>query len=160
MWSIKTSGLSWHTQLHYNVGPSVRTLWSFKAGGFSWQWSLKTGFTELLKDFYFWPFRAISQNPVNNHPNDSSLTSSSSSPSSVSFIEPHTPQVQPSPALPTPVLDFYIYLGVFGTFLLCGMCRNCVFSQMAARASRRTHAKLFSAVMTASATFFHRNSPG
>ncbi len=45
MWSVKTGGLWWQVQLHWNVGPSAKSVWSFKTGGLSWQWNLKIGFT-------------------------------------------------------------------------------------------------------------------
>ena len=49
MWSLKTGGLWWQVQLHWNVGPSARSRWSFKIGSLSWQWSLKTGFTVYVR---------------------------------------------------------------------------------------------------------------
>ncbi len=40
----------WQVQLHWNVGPSARSVWSFKTGGgSSWQWILKTDCTVLVQ---------------------------------------------------------------------------------------------------------------
>ncbi len=43
IWSLKTGGLCWQVQLHWNVGSSA--MWSFMTGGPSWQWPFKTGST-------------------------------------------------------------------------------------------------------------------
>ncbi len=41
-WSLKTSGLWWQVQLHWNVEPSGRNVWSFKTGDLSRKGSLYT----------------------------------------------------------------------------------------------------------------------
>ncbi len=42
---VKTGGLWWQVDLHWNVGLSAKNWWSFKTGtsSFSWQCSLKAG---------------------------------------------------------------------------------------------------------------------
>ncbi len=47
MSSLKTGGLWWQTQLHWNSGPSSRKMWSFNTGGSSQELSFQPGYTTL-----------------------------------------------------------------------------------------------------------------